>query len=60
MLIAQVERMKRGARTLPVSLILSLAKVDSAFYESLGAMDLRIARTVQMKRIAQRCVISVR
>jgi hypothetical protein len=34
MRIAQVERMKRDAMSLPVSLILLLAKVDSAFYES--------------------------
>jgi hypothetical protein len=41
----QVERMKRDARIRPASLVLSHAKVDSAFYTTNGAMGLLIAQT---------------
>jgi hypothetical protein len=41
-------------------LVLSHAKVDSAFYTTNGAMGLLIAQTIQMKTTAQRCVNLVR
>lgn len=52
-LIAQVERTKRVARTQLASLVLSPAKMESAFCRAKDVMDFLTALTSQMKRNVQ-------
>lgn len=52
-LIAQVERTKRVARTQLASLVLSPAKTESVFYRAKDVMGFLTALTSQMKRNVQ-------